>query len=241
MVIILEPFPQCIIPRVYLCIIAACLCIGTLKIAVSGSGDSEDYIGYLGETINLHGVLYPGDQIYLFMTGPGLPENGVTLTDTSQRADQGQFTTVGIDSSQHWSFKWDTSRLKNQIDPGSYYVYAVNAPVDKSNLEGHSYQSMRVDLKDETLSPDYVSTGGHYTVNLADDDPDVTYTVRTTVTTVPPTSQLVTMTVMTTMPVTTPPPPAPATMKTPVHSCIIIAGITVAACMYRGSRSRRSR
>jgi len=208
--------------------IAVCLCVGALVISVSGYGYSDDYIGYLGETIALHGEAYNSDQIYLFMTGPGLPENGVTLTDTSQRAEQGQFTTIDVDSNQQWSFKWDTSKLENQIDPGTYMVYAVNAPVDKSNLAGHSYQSMRVDLKDGALSPDRVSSGTKYTVNLADDDPNVTYTVRTTVTTLPPTSPPTTIHVVTTMTTTAPKP----TKKSPVLPCTAIAGITLAASLY---------
>ena len=68
------------------------------------------------------------------MTGPGLPENGVTLTDVTQRADQGQFTVVDVGSNQQWTMTWDTARLQSQIDPGTYTVYVVNAPVDKSQL-----------------------------------------------------------------------------------------------------------
>ena len=209
--------------------VAACLCAGALVISVSGYGYSEDYIGYLGETIALHGEAYNSDTIYLFMTGPGLPENGVTLTDTSQRADQGQFTMVGVDSSQKWSYKWDTYKLENQIDPGSYMVYAVNAPVDKSDLAGHSYQSMRVDLKDSALSPDRVSSGTKYTVNLDYEDP-VTTTIGTTVTTVPPTSPPTTISVVTTVP-TTVPTPTPA-KKSPVLPGVAVAGVVVAVGLY---------
>jgi hypothetical protein len=216
--------------RFYRLLIAVCLCAGALDISVSGYGYSDDYIGYLGETIALHGVAYNSDEISLFMTGPGLPENGVALTDTSQRADQGQFTTVDVDSSQQWSFKWDTSKIKNQIDPGTYMVYAVNAPVDKSNLAGHSYQSMRVDLKDGALSPDRVSSGTKYTVNLADDDPDITYTVRTTLTTVPTTSPPATVPVVTTVP-TTVPTPTP-TKKSPVLPTTAVVGFALAVGLY---------
>ena len=216
--------------RFYRLLIAVCLCAGALVISVSGYGYSDDYIGYLGETIALHGEAYNSDEIYLFMTGPGLPENGVTLTDTTQRADQGQFTTIDVNLNQQWSFKWDTSKIDNQIDPGTYTVYAVNAPVDKSDLAGHSYQSMRVDLKDGALSPDRVSSGTKYTVNLADDDPDVTYTVRTTLTTVPPTSPPTTITVETTVPtLTTTPLP---TKKSPVLPSTAIAGFALAVGLY---------
>ena len=79
----------------------------------------------LGDTLNLHGVSYTGGSVYLFMTGPGLPENGVTLTDVSQRADQGKFTQVDLDGSQEWSFRWDTSRIENEINAGTYLVYVT--------------------------------------------------------------------------------------------------------------------
>ncbi|NMB78344.1 MAG: hypothetical protein GYA23_04545, partial [Methanomicrobiales archaeon] len=92
----------------------------------------------LGSILNLHGILYKGDRVYLFMTGPGLPANGVSLTDISQRADQGDFTMVDVDSGQEWAFKWNTARIMNEIDPGTYIVYATNEPVDKAHLGGES-------------------------------------------------------------------------------------------------------
>ena len=147
------------------CALIVCLCAGLLVAGVSGYGYSKDYVGYLGETIDLTGVSYNGDQIYLFMTGPGLPENGVTLTDITKRADQGDFTMVGVDSSQQWAYRWDTSRIEdyhdtgNGIDPGRYTVYAVNAPVDVDNLDGNSYQTLSVSLKASNSADNRVSVG----------------------------------------------------------------------------------
>ena len=74
----------------------------------------------LGDTLTLHGVSSSGSSVYLFMTGPGLPENGVTLTDVSQRADQGKFTQIDLDSNQEWTYRWDTSRIENEIKAGTY-------------------------------------------------------------------------------------------------------------------------
>ena len=51
------------------------------------------------------------------MTGPGLPANGVTLTDTSKQADQGNFNMIDVDNNQEWSMKWNTARIQNSIDP----------------------------------------------------------------------------------------------------------------------------
>ena len=123
------------------------------------------YEGYLGDVIDLHGVSYTGSQVYLFLTGPNLPANGVTLTDTSQRADQGHFTIVTLDSNQKWSMKWDTQRLKTQIDPGTYTVYVTTDPVDLSQLGGtNTYKTLEVYLAD-THAPQGESGPGTYTLN----------------------------------------------------------------------------
>jgi hypothetical protein len=84
-------------------ILIVCLLSGL----VIGSASAADayYDGYLGDTIDLHGVSYTGTQVFLFMTGPNLPANGVTLPEISLRADQGDFTTVDLNSNQEWSFK----------------------------------------------------------------------------------------------------------------------------------------
>lgn len=209
------------------------LCAVSLMPVVSAYGYSEDYEGYLGETIALHGVSYSGDTIYLFMTGPGLPANGAPLTDPTKRADQGYNTMVGLASDQTWSYKWDTSKLEREIDPGTYLVYAVNAQADASSLAGHSYQTLSVYLKDGALSKDRVSTGAKYTLNLLDDDP----TVVTTATTVPPTSPAVTTLPETTV-VATSVPPAPAATKSPLALLLVVTAIA-AGCLFAHSRQKQ--
>ena len=131
------------------------------------SAADESYEGYLGDTIALQGESYRGTQVYMFMTGPDLPENGVTLTDVTQRADQGQFTIVPLDSNQHFSYKWNTQRIHTEIDPGTYTVYVVNEPVDKAHLGStSSYQTLSVYLKKDTsISQVSVSVGDSYTLN----------------------------------------------------------------------------
>jgi len=208
------------------------LCAVSLMPVASAYGYSEDYEGYLGETIALHGVSYSGDTIYLFMTGPGLPANGAPLTDPTKRADQGYNTMVGLASDQTWSFKWDTSKLNRELDPGTYLVYAVNAQADASSLAGHSYQTLSVYLKDGALSKDRVSTGAKYTLNLLDDDP----TVVTTATTVPPTTPPVTTAPETTV-VTTSVPSAPAATKSPLAPLLVITAMA-AGCLYAHYRHK---
>ncbi|WAC05960.1 MAG: hypothetical protein OS112_04830 [Methanoregula sp.] len=81
-----------ILPVAFL--LTACLCLVLLITPVSAA-DSE-IEAYLGDTITISGVSYISDQVYLFLTGPGIPENGVMLTQISQRADQGHFTVVDV-------------------------------------------------------------------------------------------------------------------------------------------------
>jgi hypothetical protein len=120
----------------------------------------------LGDTLNLHGVSYTGQSVYLFMTGPGLPENGVTLTDVTQRADQGKFTQIDLDSKQEWSYRWNTARIKNEINDGTYLVYVTNEPVDKAHLGGSgSYKTLEVYLKKSTTSRVSISSGTTYTLS----------------------------------------------------------------------------
>ncbi len=125
------------------------LCMASCLL-VAGACAADVYVtGYLGDIIDMHGSSYRGTQVYLFMTGPGLPTDGVTLTDVTQRADQGQFTIVELDSSQQWWFNWDTSRIWNEINPGTYTVYVSTEPVDYSHLGGSdTYKTLSVYLQD---------------------------------------------------------------------------------------------
>jgi hypothetical protein len=169
-----------------------------------------DMEGVLGETITLHGFSYVGDSVYLFLTGPGLPENGVTLTNTDLRADQGQFTVVGVDDNQEWTYSWKTSRIANEIDYGTYIVYVTNEPVDKAHLGGtSSYKTLKIFLKDSGASKVSIDDGTSYTlkpeehVSTPRPAPSMNITSTTPAATSPPLSTLVTtVPVQTTVPAT---------------------------------------
>jgi hypothetical protein len=148
---------------VHLVLLLVCLTYGLIITTAAGADVSID--GYLGETITLHGVSYVGGNVYLFLTGPNLPANGVTLTDISQRADQGQFTVVPVDSNQEWSYKWQTSRIEPDLDPGTYIVYVTNEQADLSHLGGtSSFKTLSVFLKDPGTSKVSVKSGNSYTL-----------------------------------------------------------------------------
>jgi hypothetical protein len=164
--------------------------------------------GYLGETITLHGVSYVGDSVYLFLTGPGLPENGVTLTNTDLHADQGQFTVVPLDDNQEWTYTWKTSRIANEIDPGTYIVYVTNEPVDKAHLGGSSsYKTLSVFLKDSGASKVSIDAGKAYTLkpeeHVSTPRPAPSMNITTPIVTTPlPTTAIPAIPVQTTLPIT---------------------------------------
>jgi hypothetical protein len=180
----------------------------------------------LGDTLNLHGVSYTGASVYLFMTGPDLPENGVTLTDVTQRADRGQFTQIDLDSNQEWSYRWNTARIENEINAGTYLVYVTNEPVDKAHLGGsNSYKTLEVYLTESTTSR--VSSSGGTTYTLS---PEMHSSVQ--VPTLAITSPTPTPTILTTPPTAVPATPLPTTKATlpliPVFLAVVLgAGVAI--------------
>ena len=177
----------------------------------------------LGDTLNLHGVSYTGSRVYLFMTGPDLPENGVTLTDVTQRADQGQFNQIDLDSNQEWFFRWNTARIENSIKAGgTFLVYVTNEPVDKAHLGGSSsYKTLQVYLKKSTTSQVASSSEATYTLNpvmhASDPEPTLAITSPTPTSTPIPTSLT---TLLTAAPSTSLP-----TTKAPLPSALVFLAV----------------
>jgi hypothetical protein len=200
-----------------------------LTISPAAAADIE-MEGYLGETITLHGVSYVGDAVYLFLTGPGLPANGVTLTDTTQRADQGEFTMVRVNDDQEWTYVWKTSRISNEIDPGTYIVYVTNEPVDKAHLGGtSSYKTLSIFLKDSGTSKVSIDSGKTYTMNPEEhvSTPRPAPSINMTS---PPT-------VVTSLPPSTTVPPAPVQTTVPptkaaTGSLVVVIAILGCVCLF---------
>ncbi|HEX3001924.1 MAG TPA: PEGA domain-containing protein, partial [Methanoregula sp.] len=100
-----------------------------------------------GETIPLSGYSPTSSQVYLFLTGPNLPANGVALNDITQRADEGHFTVVQVrGEDDSWSYKWNTGNINGRLDDGTYTVWVVNGPNDRSNLKNAEYGTISVTL-----------------------------------------------------------------------------------------------
>jgi hypothetical protein len=114
--------------------------IGCLLLVASTQGY------YLGDTIPLSGNSYGSQTVYLFLTGPNLPANGVALDNINARADEGHFTQVSVDSNDHWTYKWGTNAMGGSLDAGTYTVWVVNGPNDRSHLSTADYSTISVTL-----------------------------------------------------------------------------------------------
>ena len=142
------------------------VCLYPVLFVMPVSAADVEIDAYMGDIVTISGVSYVSNTMYLFLTGPGLPQNGVMLTSPTKRADQGEFNIVDVGSDQTWSFRWDTNRVSSYLDPGTYTVYATSEPVDKAHLGGSgSYKTVDVWLKDSHTSKVSISGGASYTLN----------------------------------------------------------------------------
>jgi PGF-CTERM protein len=118
---------------------------GTVTATYEGTGTY-----YLGETLKLSGTNTDNETVWLFMTGPNLATNGVSVADGETESVTGTASTfkeVDVNTDDTWSYKWDTSQLTQTLDAGTYTIYVVSAPNDKSDLSGIEYTTVSVVLK----------------------------------------------------------------------------------------------
>ena len=108
------------------------------------AGSDRNY--YMGQEIKLTGTNTDSDTTYLFLTGPNLNSNGVSL----DALKSGEFTKVSVKTDHTWEYKWDTAATG--LDVGSYTVYAVSSMNDKTHLSGTKYATTSVLLKQPGMS-----------------------------------------------------------------------------------------
>ena len=100
----------------------------------------------MGDEVTISGYATSGPYVYLFLTGPDLPENGVALHDITKRADKGGFTRVSVDGDDHWTYTWHTGSINGRLDDGTYTVWVVSGPNDRSNLATADFRTIAVTL-----------------------------------------------------------------------------------------------
>jgi hypothetical protein len=124
------------------------VCILLALVVCSGYVGAADINEKIGDRINLKGSAVGADSIYLFVTGPGLPSDGVRL-DTMQipviTGDPGSFTVTDV-TNDNWAYTWNTARQGFVLKEGIYTVYAVKQPVGKTDVKNAVYGTITVSL-----------------------------------------------------------------------------------------------
>ena len=130
---------------------------------------------YMGDTVPLSGYSPTSNYVYLFLTGPNLPVNGVALNDITRRADEGGFTRVSVDGmNDMWSYNWHTGSVNGRLDDGTYTVWVVNGPNDRSNLQNAEYGTIAVTLGSPSISITTPTQPGSLVVSSVPADASVT-------------------------------------------------------------------
>ncbi|HPA07292.1 MAG TPA: hypothetical protein PLK36_03250 [Methanoregulaceae archaeon] len=119
-----------------------------LLILMTGHASAEVRNGTIGEVIGLSGTTPGFDVVYLFMTGPGVPQYGSRMDSSVSpvvTGDPDSFTQVVVDGDL-WNYSWQTGRVSGGLAPGLYTVYASTAPVAADALSGIPYSETDVFL-----------------------------------------------------------------------------------------------
>jgi len=144
-----------------------------LFVFVGSAAASGSMQSYLGNTIKLSGYCYSSSTVYLFLTGPNLPTNGVALDNIYRRADQGGFTEVSVDDHDRWEYNWGTNSLGGGLDAGTYTVWAVNSPNDRSHLGETEYSTISVSLGNPSISVVTPAIPGSFNLRSVPDNASV--------------------------------------------------------------------
>jgi hypothetical protein len=127
--------------RPFLLLLIAVLALGYPAIAVSVP---------LGDALDLSGSAPGADTVYLFLTGPNLPPNGVRLDNIAVAVITGipsTFVRVPVFGDDSWEYSWNTRTAGGVLDAGTYTVYVVTTPTGRQDLTGRdSYGVISVTL-----------------------------------------------------------------------------------------------
>jgi hypothetical protein len=110
----------------------------------------------IGDTLPLSGSAPGVDTVYLYLTGPNLPTNGVKLDDISVPAVTGvpsTFARAPVDADGNWEYTWYTRTAGGTLDAGTYTVYVVTEPAGRRDIgSADAYATIPVTLARPTLT-----------------------------------------------------------------------------------------
>jgi hypothetical protein len=149
---------------------------GGLTIVAAG-----DQSYYLGEKIHLSGTsLAKSAYIFLFLTGPHLNKFGVKLDDIPVNAisnNPSTFTVIPVMEDNTWSYEWDTKKIKDIRESGTFTIYAVSESKNKEDFTKARYATLSVILKNPfisgVVSKSFVARGDElFITGIAEGNPD---------------------------------------------------------------------
>lgn len=157
-----------------------------LLVLMTGQACADVMNGTIGEVIGLSGTAPGFDVVYLFMTGPGVPQYGSRMDSSVSpvvTGDPDSFTQVPVNGDR-WNYSWQTGRVSGGLAPGLYTVYASTAPVAADALSGIPYSETDVFLSKPVTTGTFhiqsvppwaqVDVNGKYSGNTPLNLPDLT-------------------------------------------------------------------
>jgi len=122
------------IPAIILLLAALPLCAATAIAAVQG------------EEIPLRGTASGSTVVYLFLTGPNLPPEGIRLDGGTPVTTgvSGSFTRVDVSTDGTWAYTWRTGSVGRVLDSGTYLVYIAEEPRSPADLGDAAFATQPV-------------------------------------------------------------------------------------------------
>jgi hypothetical protein len=117
-----------------------------------------------GEDIPLRGTAPGSALLYLFLTGPNLPNQGISLAGGTpvETGAPASFTRVEVSTDGTWTYTWRTGSLGRILDPGTYTIYIVLEPRSRPDLDDAPYTTQAIvigaPVETVTAAPTVVSS-----------------------------------------------------------------------------------
>jgi hypothetical protein len=122
-----------------------------------------------GEDIPLGGMAPGSTFIYLFLTGPNLPNGGISLAGGTPVTTgvPASFTRVVVQTDDTWSYTWRTGSTGRILDQGTYTIYAVDEPLSRPDLDDAVFTTQAVIFGQpvETVTVTVTESGGSLVVD----------------------------------------------------------------------------
>jgi hypothetical protein len=99
-----------------------------------------------GEDIPLGGTAPGSAFIYLFLSGPNLPDGGISLAGGTAVTTgvPSSFTRIEVLADGTWAYTWRTGSLGRILDQSTYTIFAVNEPLSRPDLDDAAYNTQAV-------------------------------------------------------------------------------------------------